>query len=341
MADIQLRFNRDMLVLSSPVRTQLSRLGLNVDRDMEMMLLLEPEALDELYALDVAVGVQCLVADTSAITPARLTHLKLGAQSKLIAESAINAAADANPQHVLAEINPSGLPLDPSSKSSLVENRDQFTRAVNNFIDVEPLFDAYFLNNFTDVSEIKCALIGMRKVTDKPIFVSVCIDDSTIQTGDIRLSGASSATLEAAVDAAFEYGAQVFGFETAANSHLAAQIAHAVKEQNGVMPILAQLKIGSVDPEQAVPTLENPYFEPDTMVDAADLLKAAGVQFVRATGNATPVYAGALVASTIGDEVVLEPESESFSAVALPPDDLAALGEDLYTRVSAALNKDK
>lgn len=339
MADIQLRFNRDMLVLSSPVRTQLDRLGLDVDRDMEMMLLLEPEALDELYALDVAVGVQCLVADTSAITPARLAHLKLGAQAKPIAESAIHAAADANPQHILAEIDPSGLPLDASSKSSLIENRDQFTRAVSNFSDVEPLFDAYFLNGFTDAAEIKCALIGMRKVTDKPIFVSVNIDDTTIQDGGIRLAGATSATLESAVDAAFEYGAQVFGFETAADAQLASQIVHAIKEQNDVMPILAQLKVRSVDPEQPAPTPDNPYFEPDTMVDAADALKAAGVQFIRATGNATPVYAGALVASTIGDEVVLEPAGESQDASALPSDDLAALGEELHARISAALNK--
>ena len=37
MADIQLRFMKDMLVLSEPVMTSMERLGLNVERDGDLI----------------------------------------------------------------------------------------------------------------------------------------------------------------------------------------------------------------------------------------------------------------------------------------------------------------
>lgn len=362
MADIQLRFNQDMLIVSSPIRAQLQSLGLDTDRDMEMTLLLEPEVLDEIYTLDVAVGVQCLVADTTAITPARLAQLRLNVQGKAIAESAINAAAGTNPQHILAEIGPCGLPLDASSKASLMENRDQYVRAAGFLADVEPLFDAYFLNKFTSITELKCALMGLRKVTDKPIFASVLIEDSSvncsmdggiptssmnasldpsIDASTIKLASITGDSLASAIETIIEYGGQVVGFETACNPCGAANLAKAVRQHTAVLPIMAQLHVRSVNPEQGAPTADNPYFEADTMVDAADALRESGVQFIRAVGNAKPAYTGALVAATLGDEVL------SGSGIALPArheaasEDLTAFGDELRNKINAALNARK
>ena len=56
-------------------------------------------------------------------------------------------------------------------------------------------------------------------------------------------------------------------------------------------------------PRQFDATEENPYYRPETMIDAALHLRAAGAQFLRATGNATPAYTGALAAAVMGADV--------------------------------------
>ena len=46
MPDIQLRFHRDMLVLSSPIAPVLARQGFELDGDVEYATLMEPEAVE-------------------------------------------------------------------------------------------------------------------------------------------------------------------------------------------------------------------------------------------------------------------------------------------------------
>lgn len=332
MADIQLRFNRDLLVLSSPMRAQLERLGMDADQTGEMTLLIEPEVYEELYALECAAGAQCLVADTAGLTPARLAHARMDGAGERLAKTALEIVQAQNPQHILAELGPCGLPLDPSSKASLNETRDQYVRAAGFFADEEDGFDAYFLNSFESTAELKCALMGMRKVTDKPIFASVSMTDGP---GGMSLAGRPSETLHDAVSVMAEYGAQVVGFSVAADLAVACALVREAQSAVAMLPILVQLDVRAVDPAQEQPTAENPYFEPDTMVDAADALKEAGVQFLRAVGNATPSYTGALVAATLGDSVN-RPDIVAETAVVSSADP-AALADMLRAKVNDAI----
>ena len=45
MPDIALRFDKDMLVVSAPVSAALARQGVDVDRDLELMTVLEPDSI--------------------------------------------------------------------------------------------------------------------------------------------------------------------------------------------------------------------------------------------------------------------------------------------------------
>lgn len=334
MADIQLRFNKDMLVLSSPVDVQLRSDGLDFERDNELMLLLEPEILHEFYALEVAVGAQCIVADTANLTPARLAHSRCKASAKEIAEAAIAVVSELNPQHVLVELAPCGLPLDAASSDSLNENRDQYERAARTFAHLESQFDAYFLNKFTVTTDLKCALMGLRKVTDKPIFASV--DLAMQPNGALTLGGKGRETLREAASVMAEYGAQVAGFSVNSELNMVQNLVREIKE-TCMLPVMAQLSVNKVDIDQKAPTSENPYYDAETMVDAAECLQAAGVQFLRAVGNATPSYTGALVAATLGEDVALATAFES-EAVLAEEQDLEELAKKLRERLDSALN---
>ena len=168
MADIALRFFKDMLVVASPVQAALRRQGIEDARDQALAVLLEPETIEDAYRLETAAGPQCLVTPVAAFAPARLAALGMEDAAEKLARAAVAIPRSFKPQHLLVEIAPCGLPLDPSSKGSLVENRDQYARAAGLFDAAD--FDAFFLNGFTTVDDLKCALMGLRKMSDAPIF---------------------------------------------------------------------------------------------------------------------------------------------------------------------------
>ena len=295
MPDLSLRFHKDMLVLSSPALSALDRLGVDTACDTELTILLEPETVEEVYKLESIAGAQCLVALTKNITPARLAHTGLEARAEELAKTALSCVRSLVPQHVLVEIGSCGLPLDPSSKASLNENRDQYARAARLFAEEE--FDAFLLSGFASCDDLKCALMGLRKVSDMPVMASVLLDGRGV-LADGR------GTWEDALSIMVEYGAQVAGFETAAMQDEACALAkRAVEVCN--LPLLAQLRVGERRAHQQGPTPDNPYYCADTMMAAADALRRSGVQFLQATGDATPAYTGALVATVLGSDALL------------------------------------
>ena len=289
MADIALRFFKDMLVLSSPVTAVLDRQGIDTPRDQALALLLEPETIEEAYRLEAVAGPQCFVLPTAALTPARLAELAMDGKGPELAAHALAAVEPFKPQHVLAEIGPCGLPLDPSSKASLVENRDQYARAAHLF-DGQAV-DALFLNGFTTTDDLKCALMGVRKVCDLPVFASVDVQaDGTLASG--------RGTLMDAADVMAEFEAAVAAPAEAA--HLASSLRAHLAQRGTELCLLVSLEVGTRDAKQQGPTAENPYYAPDTMMPAAAALRAAGAQFLRAAGNASPAYTGVLAATVAG-----------------------------------------
>ncbi len=312
MTDIQLRFNKDVLVIASETSAELRRLGIDTDRDSELTMLIEPEIFDDIYQLENTAGAQCFVTNTASITPARLAHMNMTERAPALAKAAIEMLQPVKPQHILAEIGPCGLPLDSSSKGSLVEHCDQYARAASAFDGLS--FDAFFLNGFSDCTALRCALMGIRKVSDKPVFASVEVDGEGVLVPAAARAQACGAdrgsdgwrtdveTIEDAVSLMAEYGAQVAGFCTQAPVDAACAIVRRM-EETAYLPVLVQLRVVERNPEQERATDENPYFEPDTMMEAAHALMKAGAQFLRAVGDATPAYTGVLVASSAGHDV--------------------------------------
>lgn len=291
MPDIQLRFHRDMLVLSSPVASVLARQGFTEPGDVEYATLMEPEAAEDALRLNLIAGAQCLVTETAGMTPARLAHHGMADRTPELAKAALATANDLHPQHVLVELGPCGLPLDPSSKASLNESRDQYARAARACEGMQ--LDAFFLNGFTDPVDLKCALMGVRQVSGLPVFASVdvCADG-------MLADGRSSFADALAVMTEFE--ASVAGFSTKAPVDAACSLVRQAAKTP--LPVLAQLDVVERNPKQGKVTESNPYYCPDVVVDAALALRAAGAQFLRAVGAATPAYAGALAAAVDGTD---------------------------------------
>ena len=294
MPDIQLRFDKDMLVLSAPIDAVLARQGVDATWDREFLNLIEPEAVREAMRLELVAGAQCLVTNTDGITTARLAHANRADRAPELARAALDVARSLAPQHLIAAIGPCGLPLDASSAASLKQSRDQYAQAARDFGSEG--VDALLLDGFSNAVDLKCALMGVRMASDLPLFASVALE------ADGRLAGRTQ-PLEEACAIAVEYGADVFGFSTAAPLEKACTLARRARAACG-LPLLAQLVVGENNPKQGEATEDNPYYCPDAMVEAAVRLRAEGVQFLRARGAATPAYTGALAAAASGFDVV-------------------------------------
>ena len=351
MPDIQLRFHKDMLVLSAPTDVTLSRQGINVARDRQYLNLMEPDVMTDALRLESIAGAQCLVTQTEDITSARLAHARMEGDAKTLAHAAVQIVSELKPQHILAEIGPCGLPLDSSSQASLNENRKQYADAARAFED--ECIDAFFLNGFTNLDDLRCALMGVAQVSSVPIFASViiCEPDSAaaLREAEAKARAASSSAastrdeqvLESISPGAFfqgyelvdidsyggalvsraplaaerwpeavalmeDQGAAVIGFETPEPAFRAVEYAKQAAEITD-RPLLAQLRI-TLDPNIRQPAPLKPLEDildhtPDTMAPAAVKLYGAGVQFLRATGNATPSFTGALAATVFGLDV--------------------------------------
>lgn len=351
MPDIQLRFHNDMLVLSAPIDVTLSRQGINVARDRQYLNLMEPDVMTDAMRLEGIAGAQCLVTPTEDITNARLAHARMEGDAKALAHAAVKIVSDLKPQHILAEIGPCGLPLDASSRASLNENRKQYADAARAFEDER--IDAFFLNGFTNLDDLRCALMGVAQVSSAPLFASIIIcepdsaaalreadaqaraahasasgtpDDQVLENispgaffqgyelvdadpyGGMPVSRAplSPERWPEAVALMVDQGASVIGFETPEPAFKAVSYAKQAAEITD-RPLLAQLRV-TLDPNARKPAPLKPLDEildytTDTMAPAAVKLYGAGVQFLRATGNATPSFTGALAATVHGLDV--------------------------------------
>ena len=288
MPDIQLRFHHDMLVFSSPLDATLAGMGIDEQDDRDSLVASEPETILEVMRVQASTGVQCLVTPTNAITRSRLAHLRLDKQQAELAHAATSVLKRLKPQHLIAEIGPTGLPLDPTSKTSMQANRDQYTDAACAFD--EQALDAFFVNGMTSTDDLLCALMGIRKVSDLPLFASIAVDAK----GRLR-----SGKLEEAVEIMNEYEADVVGIRTSAPlDSAAALVDRACRETE--LPILVQLDVG----EGGWDAQANPYADPDALIEVGMRLRGTGAQFLQASGLSTARHSGALVAATMGLDTI-------------------------------------
>lgn len=295
MPDLALRLNRDMLVMTTSFDYQLASQGFTSDSDREYVVLCEPELIDEAYKLEKVINTPCFVTPTEGMTEAQLAHGNYPAEAAAdMVRSAYEAADACTPQHIIASLGPSGLPLDPSSAPSLKQSRMQYQNAAR--VLAEYPFDAVFLTGFSDVSDAQCALMGVRAVYDGLVMISL------VPNADG--SFADGRTLADAVELCDEYGADVIGIRGGFTPDVLVPLASTVVTATN-KAVLVEIDVNKVDKRQFEPTDDNPYPTANEMTELAVKLYGAGVQFLRAVGAATPAYTGALLSTVSGHDVVM------------------------------------
>lgn len=293
MADIQLRFHKDMLTLSTTMTKFFAEHDFDMSSELDYVILCEPELLEEEYRLESVIHTPVFVAPTNAITATRLAHERFEGRAVDLAGAAYAQAAAFKPQHIIAAIGPTGLPLDESSQASLKQNRAQYQNAVE-ALALQP-YDGMYFTNFGDGFDAQCALVGARAVYDGPVFLSFDI------TADGMVTSGSHTLSEACV-LADEYGADVIGISSGERPERLLEFVRCMRLVTQ-KPLLVEIQVGPYQHNLLSLPDDNPYYAPETLVDLALTLQLAGVQFVRAGGYAVPAYTAVLNATLDGLDV--------------------------------------
>ncbi len=195
MTDLNLRLDRDVLTIAENARKSLIDSGLNVDLDANLTMAVEPEVIERAISEDIGTGAQCVVANVIDFAPSSLRRMGALQEAKDLAKASVAFVQNKQVQHPLIRVFPSKLPLDPSSKQSLNEHADEYKFVGNLFEGMN--VDGFLLHGFENATELKCALIGLRKSTQKTIvYDKAMFENSGIEDADYEPASSKIAVVD-------------------------------------------------------------------------------------------------------------------------------------------------
>ena len=291
MPDISLRFHKDMLVLEGAMGTMLHRLGVDSEGCAESLNLFDPDVVSEIHRLYHIAGAHCAITNTFGGTRHKLNQYGFGKSVEDFNRAAVRIAREQKPQHILADVGPCGLVMQPIGTATFQEMFSQYYEQVTALAKERP--DAIFIETMTDIADARCALLAAKEACDLPVFVSCTFGEN----GRMELSGTDPATAAIILEAA---GADVVGINCGLGPE---QIYPLVLE----MAAATTLPL-AVQPNAGIPTLDRhgkTVFpgKPFELEQWAWKYYEAGVQFLGSCCGSTPAFTSMLYANFDGMDV--------------------------------------
>ena len=205
MPDISLRLGKDVIVVDGAMGTMLLREGIPADECGLLLNVLDPELIVHIHARYLLAGAQAITTNSFGGTRSKLRHYGLEDRLFELNSAAVRLARQARPQHILADIGPCGLLLEPLGTAGFDEVFEEYAEQVRALVSEGP--DAILIETMADIADARCALLAAKSVCDLPILVSCTFD----ATGHMELSGTDPETAAVILEAA---GASAVGMST-------------------------------------------------------------------------------------------------------------------------------
>jgi homocysteine S-methyltransferase len=266
-------------VFDGAMGTLLYSRGVFVNVCYDELSISRPELVRGIHAEYVAAGAELLETNTFGANPIKLSSFGLDDRTEEINAAATRlarAATERAPSRVFVTgaIGPLGIRIEPLGPTSLEETTAYFGRQVAGLL--EGGVDAFVLETFSDLSEIRCAIHAIRAASDLPIVAQMTIGQdgkTTYGTGP----GELAKSLE-------DSGADVVGLNCSVGPAVMLDAMETMAEATS-LPLAAQPNAGL---PRTVRDRKIYLASPDYMAQYARRMIDVGVRFVGGCCGTTP-----------------------------------------------------
>ncbi len=306
MPDIRLRLGRDMLVIEGAMGTMLQRAGMEPGECPELLNVTAPEMVSEVHRYYLMAGADCVVTNTFGGTRVKLAEHGLADRVEELNRAAVRLARSEKPQHILADVGPTGLVMEPLGTATFEQVFDLFAEQVTALASEHP--DAILIETMTDIAEARCAVLAAKSSCALPVFVTCTFGLS----GRMDLSGTDPETAAIVLTAA---GADAIGLNCGLGP-----------EQ--MFPLLERMASATdlpliVQPNAGLPTLDasgKTVFPgtPDEMAHWAEKFREVGASLIGSCCGSTPAFTGAIYVQVADRDAVPRPKIDRATVLAGP-----------------------
>jgi 5-methyltetrahydrofolate--homocysteine methyltransferase len=281
MPDIARRLGVEVLVVDGAMGTMLQRAGIPPEQCNEQLNLTAADVVEEIHRNYALAGADCVTTNSFGGTRPKLAEYGLADAVVPLNREAVRIARRSGVQHVLADVGPTGLVMEPLGSATFDEVYGYFVEQVEALASGGP--DAILIETMTDIAEARCAVLAARAACDLPVIVTVSFGLS----GRMELSGTDPATAAVILEAA---GASAVGMNCGLGPEqmlpLVEQMAAATS-----LPIIVQ-------PNAGLPTLLDGKTvfpgTPDELGEYAARFVDIGASMVGSCCGSTPSFTGAI-----------------------------------------------
>lgn len=179
MKPLSERLGREVMIFDGAFGTELEKRGI-LAKTPELLNITHKEQIAEIHKSYIDAGCDFITTNTFGANRIKMPD----EDRRQVIESAIGLAKrHRTTQYVMCDIGPLGKMLYPMGELSFDDAYEAFREIV---ITARDLVDGFILETFTDLYELKCALLAVKENCDKPVFTTMTFD----QTGH-TLTGTS------------------------------------------------------------------------------------------------------------------------------------------------------
>lgn len=178
-SNLNTMFDTKILVFDGGIGTELYERGFYINRPFEELNVNASQDVIAIHKAYINAGAQVITTNTFSITKPHLKKFDIDNEQAHLIRAAIkntNEARKGTDVKVAFSMGPLGVLIEPLGPTSLEEVRNEFADCARKASESGP-FDIFILETFSNLSELECAVAGIRSVdSQKPIVASVTID---------------------------------------------------------------------------------------------------------------------------------------------------------------------
>ncbi len=163
------KLGKEVMIFDGAFGTELEKRGI-MTKMPEMLNITHKEKIAEIHKSYIEAGCDFITTNTFGANRIKMPN----EDRQSVIESAIELAKrHRTTQYVMCDIGPLGKMLYPMGELSFDEAYEAFKEIV---VTARDLVDGFILETFTDLYELKCALLAVKENSDKPVFTTMTFD---------------------------------------------------------------------------------------------------------------------------------------------------------------------